>query len=161
MKTTRRRSSARSNINARTLGQWLVPMMSWIKRRPQFALLIIVLGGAWYAYETQIARPNMAYMGVPKMHAGHAANSWSHVIRNDGFMLGYSEKLANPLWVTYKVGEPIYKAGKRPSRFESDWRSPSSIAHDDYTGSGFDRGHMAPNHLIATRYGVNAQSQTF
>jgi len=30
-----------------------------------------------------------------------------------------------------------------------------------FRGSGYDRGHMAPNHAIATRYGVDGQRETF
>jgi endonuclease G, mitochondrial len=35
------------------------------------------------------------------------------------------------------------------------------VRHEDYTLSGFDRGHMAPNHAIGSRYGRDAQMQTF
>ena len=30
-----------------------------------------------------------------------------------------------------------------------------------YTGTGYDRGHMAPNYAIGTRYGHEAQRETF
>lgn len=76
-------------------------------------------------------------------------------------MLEYSEKLQNPLWVTYKVTEKKQRSGKRPSGFTQDWRSIASVSHQDYTGSGYDRGHMAPNYLIASRYGRSAQLDTF
>ena len=35
------------------------------------------------------------------------------------------------------------------------------MRHESYRGSGFDRGHMAPNFLIGTRYGPEAQRATF
>lgn len=126
-------------------------------KQPKLLLIIPVLATVWYSYEYFVARPAMSYMGVPQTQAGFT----SHILRNNGFMLEYSETLKNPLWVTYKVTEKHYKSGKRPSRFEQDWRSLAAVTHQDYTGSGFDRGHMAPNYVIATRYGRNAQLDTF
>jgi endonuclease G len=103
----------------------------------------------------------MSYMGLPKIESGIATQGWSHVLRNQGYMLEYSEKLANPLWVVYQVTEQHFKSGKRPSGFTADWRSITGIRHADYTRSGYDRGHMAPNYVIASRYGKAAQQETF
>ena len=50
---------------------------------------------------------------------------------------------------------------KRPPKFFTDTRTTSRVAHEDYTNSGYDRGHMAPNYAIATRYGNEAQRETF
>lgn len=125
---------------------------------PTLSGLALILGGAGYFYETKVARPAMAYMGVPVTQ-----NDWqnlTHTLRNDGFMLAYSEKLANPLWVTYRVTQTKLDYGKRPG-FQTDWRSIARIQQQDYTGSGFDRGHMAPNYVIASRYGRDAQRDTF
>ena len=33
--------------------------------------------------------------------------------------------------------------------------------HSDYTNRGYDRGHLAPNYLIASRHGRQAQLETF
>ncbi|WP_127118934.1 DNA/RNA non-specific endonuclease [Thiomicrospira sp. S5] len=120
--------------------------------------LLLLIGGLKYVYEVEVARPQMAYMGVPKTQ--NNLQTLTHVLRNDGFMLAYSEALANPVWVTYKVTPNTVPYGKRP-RFEADWRSLAYIRHSDYTGSGYNRGHMAPNYVIASRYGFAAQKETF
>lgn len=131
---------------------WLKKFKYWI-----FPLLII---GLWAAYEVLIARPAMTYMGLPQIMSGVADKGWSHVLRNEGYMLEYSESLANPLWVTYFVDQKRFKPGKRP-KFSSDWRSLKRVSHKDYSRSGYDRGHMAPNYVIASRYGQKAQKETF
>jgi DNA/RNA endonuclease G (NUC1) len=83
-------------------------------------------------------------------------------LESRGFVVGYSESKSNPLWVAYRVFDvPDLAHGKRPSRFRTDQRTRSLVRHDDYTHSGYDRGHMAPNFAIATRYGDAAQEETF
>jgi endonuclease G len=86
------------------------------------------------------------------------------VLENSGFVVGYDEKRKNPAWVAYKVracSGRCFRGLKRPSHFEIDHRTRSRVQHSDYSRSGYDRGHMAPNHAIATRYGRKAQEQTF
>ena len=125
---------------------------------PGLVILAVVIIGLKYAYEVKIARPAMSYMGVPQ-----TTNDWhnlTHTLRNDGYMLGYSERLKNPLWVSYRVTQDKVKFGKRPN-FKSDWRSLSQVHPRDYSHSGYDRGHMAPNYVIGSRYGRRAQQQTF
>lgn len=83
------------------------------------------------------------------------------VLTNAAYLTGYCEARRNPAWVAFSVGSiTIGSTAKRPSRFIADTRTKSAT-HDDYTGSGFDRGHMAPNYAIATRYGQEAQRETF
>lgn len=128
------------------------------KRFSRILMLALALGGGWYAYEATVARPAMAFMGVPK-EVG-AADWRNHVLRNQGYMVGYSEKYLNPLWVTYKVTQQKKSFGKRPG-FSADWRSPWGATPTDYTKTGFDRGHHAPNYVIASRHGTAAQHETF
>lgn len=76
--------------------------------------------------------------------------------------MAYCEYKKNPIWVAYRVHDvPAAAAPPRPSRFRIDTRTESRVNHDCYTHSGFDRGHMAPNHAIATRFGEEAQQETF
>jgi len=83
-------------------------------------------------------------------------------IDNESFDIGYSESRQNPVWVGYYVGPSVVPGKfKRPRTFQTDRRTVSKVGHRDYTRSGYDRGHMAPNHAIATRYGAGGQAETF
>ena len=84
------------------------------------------------------------------------------VLENESYTVGYSDSMQNPLWVAYRVFDvPVLESGKRPSYFRIDHRTSAKVSHKDYRGSGYDRGHMAPNYAIATRYGVDGQWETF
>lgn len=124
------------------------------------ALILPALGG--YGYEVWVARPAMAWMGLPQATQLQPAY-WTRVLRNEGFMVGYSELRANPLWVSYRLaaldGAPARH--KRPGRFTTDWRSLARIGHDDYSRSGYTRGHLAPSHAMAQHYGREGQLATF
>lgn len=131
-------------------------------------LIALVVSAGLYAWEVWFARPAMVFAGVPKVVDGDLTR-WQRILRSDAYVVGYSEWLGNPLWASYEVRprpEPMRQL-PRPSGFDEDWRTLrcltqiACVDHQSYTNSGFDRGHMAPNHLIATRYGREAQHQTF
>lgn len=84
------------------------------------------------------------------------------ILRNKAYVAGYSESRENPLWVSYCLeGSPKGPGGKRPSKFTTDARTQSRVSHGDYTSTGYDRGHLAPNAGIAGRLGPEAQRETF
>jgi endonuclease G len=134
---------------------WLRWGFFWLPTATGFLLLLASLT---YLYEVKAARPALAFSGVPKID--QAWSKMAHVLRNDAFLVGYSETLKNPLWVGYWVTDQTQRFGKRP-RFEADWRTLSYVQHHDYTGSNYNRGHLAPNYLVGSRYGRDAQKQTF
>ena len=84
------------------------------------------------------------------------------ILKNEGYLVGYDEEMQNPAWVAYHLK---YRRGgrtaDRPDGFEADDRTRARVEHHDYTNSGYDRGHMAPNYAIGMVYGEAAQMETF
>jgi endonuclease G len=84
------------------------------------------------------------------------------ILKNEGYIVGYDETMRNPAWVAYRlIGRQGASTVERPSGFEPDSRTRARVDHNDYTKSGYDRGHMAPNYAIGMSYGEKAQLETF
>ena len=103
----------------------------------------------------------IVYGGAPQLKLSDGEEL--RLLTNRGYVVGYSERLRNPRWVAYHMRDlpriPTPKA--RPEKFDVDRRTASRVGSESYSGSGYDRGHMAPNFAIATRYGETAQRETF
>ena len=84
------------------------------------------------------------------------------LLENESYLVGYSDSMKNPLWAAYRVFDvPSMESGKRPSNFRIDQRTEAKVPSTAFRKTGYDRGHMAPNHAIATRYGIDGQWETF
>jgi endonuclease G, mitochondrial len=101
-------------------------------------------------------------LAASEIYAGLPAGPAVQVLTNPGFVVGYSDARRQPLWVGYRA-ESLKgrRIGKRPERFEADPRVAGAVNEGDYRGSGYTRGHLAPNYLIGRLYGRAAQHATF
>ncbi|ARU47702.1 Nuclease [Sulfurospirillum diekertiae] len=141
---------------------FIASIISFLIKNPKAFLLALLLGGLSYSYEFFIARDTMVFQGVPKAIES-SLETYTRIFRNRAYMVGYSDLRGNPLWVVYKLTPPFQNVSplKRPDSFNADWRNMGLITSSDYVNSGYDRGHMAPNHAIALLYGKEAQEETF
>jgi endonuclease G len=132
------------------------------RKHPVLLLIIVGLGLAGYGYEVKIARPSVLYHGAPQALDAKNIDTWFRILRNHGFILGYSDLRGNPLWVEYALTPSANTPSlKRLNRFETDWRGINRVSRDSYQHSGYDRGHMAPNYAISHLYGRTGQADSF
>jgi len=114
---------------------------------------------AVYEYDTAAPRGEVLFAGAPR-RTGPPAPADITVIDRGEFKIGWSPSLRHPVWCAYHVVADAKHPTSRKS-FQRDRSVPSSPNPGDYAGSGYDRGHMVPNHAIVTRYGETEQRKTF
>ncbi len=73
--------------------------------------------------------------------------SHGEVVKHRYYTLSYIEQYEQAEWIQYSLTKEMVtnKQYSRLSRFlRDDSVSTGSALHNDYTGSGFDRGHLVP-----------------
>lgn len=80
---------------------------------------------------------NLVY-GVP--------GSCDKVVDREGYALGYKAAWKTARWVMYRLtdDEVVTQVARRSDVFAPDPLIPNGPQLDDYRGSGYDRGHLAP-----------------
>lgn len=105
------------------------------------------------------------YGGIPTCKPANNFCPGHKVLVNTAFAVGYSDELRNPIWAVYRLGNEKGSSQQekyeRPDFFRVDTRTQSKVTHDDYTSSGYDRGHLAPNAAMLNQYGHIAQLETY
>lgn len=85
-------------------------------------------------------------------------------LSNSAYKVRYSEDLRNPLWVSYglQASQRSSERMKRPQiPFSPDTRTRAGVRTEDFTRTGYTRGHMAPSFAIGAFHGRDAQLETF
>ena len=106
--------------------------------------ILLYNDGTWQ-YADSIAQPDkkatvISGLEIPKTKAGE------HIITHSGYSLLFSDKDKLAKWVAYELTkEETNKIYDRTDKFTADPAVLSGTASNaDYSGSGYDRGHLAP-----------------
>ncbi len=96
------------------------------------------------------------YGGIYPEFVNTKLSNDTHPLCMDGFAVMYSGVSRTPLWSAEYLTRARLNAAKeidRDDSFHEESRLPKSIRASvaDYSGSGYDRGHLAPNADMATR----------
>lgn len=115
---------------------------------------------AVYEYDEEAPAGSVFFAGEPR-RVGEPAPTDIRILKRSEFVIGWSDSLRHPVWCAYHVvKEAKHDDGPRPG-FTADRSVPAAPKPGDYTKSGYDRGHMVPNHAIISRYGEAARRLTF
>jgi len=142
-----------------------------------FILILLVIGGclAYNAVKKQqqsatpldqtpdlISDDRLIFGGIPRPVPNAGTETQFTLYKNKGYIVGYSESRRDPLWSAYRVFHTDHPNHlPRPASFTTDDRTQARVRESDFTRSGYDRGHMAPNEAIMEDYGHDAQLETF
>lgn len=129
-------------------------------------LVIALIVGAfalWQWLERRHLDGDAFCYGTPRAAQGADMRQNALLLRNEGFTVGYSDSFGNPLWVVYRLHPPAFPPP--PSRpeagFQTDGRSARAVAPDAFHGTGYQRGHLAPNYAMYRVHGPGAQRDSF
>jgi endonuclease G len=87
-------------------------------------------------------------MGNPSGARTRLTDKDNYLLREPYFTLSYNDAKGTPNWVSWHLSTDYLGNAPRRKRFAVDDLLPeelSHITHNDYTNSGFQRGHMCPH----------------
>jgi endonuclease G, mitochondrial len=128
----------------------------------RIVLLICIAGGLIYFLLTVIKKDSYGLLSQNQENAGYTVpastedpdtrfflptGSRGKIIHHSFYSMSYFEKYEIPEWVAYELTKKnlVAKNVERTDWFNEDLSVPTgSATYYDYSGSGFDRGHMVP-----------------
>lgn len=136
-------------------------------REIAIAAVSFFLGGIAQSYVSHYILPNAHRLyawiyALRKHHKYGIPCKTDKVIKRDGFSFGYSYEYKSSLWVAYimtkgSVGIDV----ARSEGFYADTAIPEKyrVKPEDYTNTGYDKGHLAPS--AAIDFTVKSNLETF
>jgi endonuclease G, mitochondrial len=88
--------------------------------------------------------PNVA-MGLPSGASADASNKNDFLLVKPQYVLSYNNERGGPNWVSWRLVASDIGDVERQNNFHPEQSLPSGfkrVTPDDYTGTGFDRGHV-------------------
>lgn len=120
------------------------------KYRSTASIAIALIAGAFYLFQSctdpQVPSGNVHLaMGNPSQ-AGSAPDNY--LLEKSQYALSYNRSRGTANWVSWQLNETWLGDAERQDDFRPDEALPEGwerVRHGDYTGSGYDRGHLTPS----------------
>jgi len=93
------------------------------------------------------ASPNLL-LGNPSSATADSATRANYLMVKPYYALSYNDALGTANWVSWRVTAADLGNAPRKPTFDADTSLPAGfyrVVHKDYSGSGFDRGHLCPH----------------
>lgn len=87
-------------------------------------------------------------LGNPSSATDDPANRANYLMVKPYYALSYNNPAGRPNWVSWRVTQADLGDAPRKPTFDADVTLPPGfyrVIHKDYSGSGFDRGHLCPH----------------
>jgi endonuclease G len=100
--------------------------------------------------------------GNPSNASPNSSDADNYLMVNTAYALSYNNSRGSANWVAWRIAESDFGQAERQNDFRPDPNLPKSftrVTPTDYTGSGFDRGHLCPSADRSSS--PEANSQTF
>jgi len=91
--------------------------------------------------------PNLL-LGNPSNAASNAASADNYLMVKPQYIVSYNSKTHTANWVSWQLNRSWIGAADRQDNFRPDNALPAiwyKVRPNDYSGSGYDRGHIAPS----------------
>lgn len=135
MKSKMARKTAKTNLFLLVLALFIV------------AVLIFLVFQVFRMARPGVTEVSHLRMGNPSAATANPANPNNFLCEKKYYALAYNNSKGTPNWVSWRLGrEDLGPAPRVP--FYPDAELPAGLTRitpRDYTGSGFDRGHMCPH----------------
>jgi endonuclease G len=120
--------------------------------------VVLIVGGLIFAYVAYRQTGSPAFpggsvaSGSPQMLLGNPSRAGqdpdNYLMEKPYFALSYNNAKGTPKWVSWRLTAVDIGTAPRKPEFDPDLTLPDGfnrITHRDYSGGGFDRGHMCPH----------------
>jgi endonuclease G len=121
------------------------------------AAFLLIAGVVWWDYFNHHLAGSVPISGgaAANLLLGNPSNATPDGFNRDNYLmvkpyyaLSYNDTKGTPNWVSWRVIESDLGQAPRKDEFDEDFELPagfSRVLSHDYSGSGFDRGHMCPH----------------
>lgn len=132
----------RRRVVTQVYGDVFKPLKPQVARRLALCVLFVP-----FAAGAIIGTPYQMELGNPSGATGNTNNHDHFLIQRTVEALDYSDNLGEPVWASWNLTASDIGTNSRSS-FITDTNLPPNfywVAPGDYTGSGYDRGHLCPS----------------